>query len=399
MKCELLAPAGSLSKLKMAFLYGADAVYAGGEEFSLRRAAENFSDEELKEGIDYAHELGKKVYIAANIITRESDLEEMAKYAVMLESFGADGIIISDLGAFKAIKDAAPNLPIHISTQANNLNSMTVKMWGELGAKRVVLARELSIKDIKEISKKCPDIELEAFVHGAMCISYSGRCLLSNYMASRDSNRGECAHPCRWNYALVEEKRPGEYMDVFENERGTFIFNSKDLCMINHIPDLIDSGLTSFKIEGRVKSEYYLACVVKAYRDAIDAYYNGEKQSDEWFNEILKVSHRDYCTGFFYGEPQQVYGSSSYIRNYDIVGYVLDYDKDTAIATVEQRNKFLKGDEIEILQPHLPVTRQRVDYLKNERGEDIDSAPHAMMKLKIKLDTPVVPNAILRKEL
>ncbi len=273
-KPELLAPAGSLAKLKYAVMYGADAVYIGGEAFSLRVAAKNFTAEEIKEGIDFAHKRGAKVYITANIIPHNSDLEKFPDFVREVSDIGADAIIVSDLGTFSVVRSVAPNLDVHISTQANNTNYASANMWHSMGAKRVVLARDLSFKEIREIRDKTdPQLEIECFVHGAMCVSYSGRCLLSNYLTHRDSNRGACSHPCRWKYYLMEEKRPGEYMPVFENERGTFIFNSKDLCMIEHIPQLIDSGITSFKIEGRVKNELYVATVVKAYRQAIDAYF------------------------------------------------------------------------------------------------------------------------------
>lgn len=404
-KVELLAPAGNLYKLKIALKYGADAVYIGGECFSLRTAADNFTPEEMKEGIDYAHAMGKKVYITANIIPHNRDLSQMEKYFKEVYEMGADAVIISDLGAFNICRRVAPELEIHISTQANNTNYATVQAWHEMGAKRVVLAREMTLAEVREIKDNISsDCELEAFVHGAMCVSYSGRCLLSNYMTARDSNYGACSHPCRWNYALMEEKRPGEYLPVFENERGTFIMNSKDLCMIEHIPELIGSGVLSLKIEGRVKSEFYVATVIGAYRKAIDAYYAdpaGYEFNPEWLAEIKKVSHRDYYTGFFFGIPDtgaQIYGSSSYIREYDVAGIVLDYDEKTGLAKVTQRNRFFKGDEIEIIQPLCDYTTQKVEVLKDENMNDIDVANHAAMTLYIKTDVPVVKDAMLRKK-
>jgi putative protease len=404
-KPELLAPAGNLEKLKMAILYGADAVYMGGEQFGLRVAADNFSREQMEEGIEFAHSRGKKVYVTANIIPHNEDLSGLPEYIKELSKMNIDALIVSDPGIFSVAKEEAPDLEIHISTQANNTNWRSVEFWYKLGAKRVILGRELSLKEIKEIKEKVPeDLELEVFVHGAMCISYSGRCLLSNYMAGRDANRGECAHPCRWKYYLMEEKRPGEYMPVYENERGTFIYNSKDLCMIEHIPELIDSGITSFKIEGRVKSAYYVATVVKAYREAIDQYFDNPENyrfDPRLLDELHKVSHRAYTTGFFFGKPtgnEQIYTTSSYIREYDIVGLVREYDEETGIATIEQRNRFFVGEEIEILQPHKPFFKQIVTEMRNEEGESIESAPHPQMILKIAMAQPVVPNSILRKK-
>lgn len=404
-KVELLAPAGNLYKLKIALKYGADAVYIGGESFSLRTAADNFTPDEMREGIEYAHCMGKKVYITANIIPHNRDLAEMERYFKEIAQMGADAVIISDLGAFNICKRVAPELEIHISTQANNTNYATVQSWYDLGAKRVVLAREMTLSEVREIRDNISsDCELEAFVHGAMCVSYSGRCLLSNYMTARDSNYGACSHPCRWNYALMEEKRPGEYLPVFENERGTFIMNSKDLCMIEHIPELVGSGVYSLKIEGRVKSEYYVATIIAAYRKAIDAYYENPSEykfNPMWLDEVKKVSHRDYYTGFFFGIPDtgaQIYGSSSYIREYDIVGIVLDYDDKTGLAKVTQRNRFFKGDEIEILQPEKDFTTQNVEVLKDENMTDIEVANHAAMTLYIKTDVPVVKDAMLRKK-
>ncbi len=404
-KVELLAPAGNLYKLKIALKYGADAVYIGGECFSLRTAADNFTPEEMKEGIEYAHAMGKKVYITANIIPHNRDLAQMEKYFKEIYEMGADAVIISDLGAFNICRRVAPELEIHISTQANNTNYATVQAWHDMGAKRVVLAREMTLTEVREIKDNISsDCELEVFMHGAMCVSYSGRCLLSNYMTARDSNYGACSHPCRWNYALMEEKRPGEYLPVFENERGTFIMNSKDLCMIEHLPELIGSGVLSLKIEGRVKSEFYVASIIGAYRKAIDAYYENPAEYEfnpSWLDEVKKVSHRDYYTGFFFGIPDtgaQIYGSSSYIREYDVVGIVLEYDEKTGLAKVTQRNRFFKGDEVEIIQPLSDYTTQKVEILKDENMQDIDVANHAAMTLYIKTDVPVVKDAMIRKK-
>ena len=404
-KPELLAPAGSLEKLKTAFIYGADAVYIGGEEFSLRVAAENFTMEEMAEGVKYAHDRGKKVYLTANIIPHNVDIDEYAEFIKSAYETGVDAVLVSDLGMFAITKEICPDLEIHISTQANNVNYKSACMWHEMGAKRVVLAREMSMAEIRQIREKTPsDLELEAFVHGAMCISYSGRCLLSNYMTSRDSNQGACAHPCRWNYSLMEETRPGEYMPVYENERGTFIFNSKDLCMIEHIPEIVESGITSLKLEGRVKTAYYVATIVKAYREEIDRYLADPENyvfDKRQLDEIRKVSHRPYSTGFYYGKPNeesQVYTDSSYIRDYDLIGIVTDYDSETKIATVSQRNKFSIGDEIEIMQPDKPFFTQVVTTMKNEKDEEIESAPHAAMTVKMPVDEPVVVNAMLRRK-
>lgn len=402
---ELLAPAGSLEKLKTAVMYGADAVYIGGEAFGLRVAAENFSLEDMKRGLEYAHKYGKKVYLTANIIPHNKDIDEFYDFVRQIRPMGFDAVLAADLGIFDILRTEAPEIPIHISTQANNVNYKSAQVWHRMGAKRVVMAREMSIEEIKQIREKTPDtLELEAFVHGAMCISYSGRCLLSNYMTQRDANLGACAHPCRWNYSLVEKTRPGEYMDICENERGSFIFNSKDLCLIEHIPELIECGITSFKIEGRVKTSYYAATVVKAYREEIDRYldnpdtYAFDKAQME---ELCKVSHRPYCTGFFAGRPDsgsQVYTDSSYIRDYDLIGIVTDYDEETKVATVSQRNRFFKGDEIEIIQPQKPFYTQTVGYMENDKGEEIDVAPHAAMTVRMPVGIPVVKNAMLRKK-
>ncbi len=399
---ELLAPAGDLEKMKVAIQYGADAVYMGGGVFSLRSAATNFDEEQMKYGVDYAHSKGKKVYITANIIPKNDDIDDLYKYIRLIDSCGADAVILSDLGAFTVAKEAAPNLPIHISTQANNLNYKTCDAWHKMGASRVILARELSFEEIGTIREKCgEDLEIEAFVHGAMCVSYSGRCLLSDYMASRSGNRGDCAQPCRWNYNLVEEKRPGQYMPVYENERGTFIFNSKDLCLLPYIPQLVQSGITSFKIEGRVKSEYYVASIVKAYRRELDRYLeNPEKYvfDEKQYDEVRKVSHRSYSTGFNFGKKgEQVYENSSYIREYQLVGVVTDYDEATGRVTIEQRNKIFEGDEVEILSWDNPdnIVLKAQD-LQNDKGEKIDSTPHSKMVYTMKADMPLSKGSFVR---
>lgn len=404
-KVELLAPAGSLEKLKMAIIYGADAVYLGGEEFGLRAYAENFTHEDIRAGIDFAHERGKKVYITMNIIPHNSDFDNMPQYIKTIHELGADGVIISDPGIFLEVKENAPHLEIHLSTQANNTNWKSATFWHNQGIKRIVLARELSFDEIKEIRDNTPQsLELELFIHGAMCISYSGRCLLSSYMTGRDSNKGLCAHPCRWKYHLVEEKRPSVYMPVFENERGTFIFNSKDLCMIEYIPQIISSGVTSLKIEGRMKSSFYVATVVKAYRQAIDAYYEqGENYrfDPKWFEEVCKVSHREFTTGFYNEKPSsdtQIYETSSYIRDYDFIGVVLDYNKETKIATIEQRNRMFIGDEIEVINPSGDFFIQNITSMKNIEGEDIEVAPHPQMIVQILMEEDVAEFTMLRKK-
>lgn len=403
-KPELLAPGGSLLKLKTAIDFGADAVYIGGDAFSLRVAAENFSVEDMYEGIRYAHDRGKKVYLTSNIIAHNRDIEKFRSFIEEIRPMGFDAVLIADLGLFGMIREIAPEIPVHISTQANNTNYKTVEMWHKMGAERVVLGREMSFNEIAEIQSKVPDVELEAFVHGAMCISYSGRCLLSNYMTGRNSNLGACAHPCRWNYSLVEEKRPGEYFDVFENERGTFIFNSKDLCMIEHIPELVKSGVASLKIEGRVKTAFYVATIVGAYRREIDRYCADPENyvfNPDELDELCKVSHRPYTTGFFYGRPSsdgQVYETSSYIRDYELVGIVTGYDKETKRLTVSQRNRFFAGDELEIIQPNKPYVTITAENMANHKGEAIDVAPHADEIITMDCDEEIPIGAMVRKK-
>ncbi len=402
-KPEILAPAGSLAKLKYAVMYGADAVYIGGEAFSLRVAAKNFTIDEIKEGIAFAHERGAKVYITANIIPHNSDLDKFPDFVREVAAIGADAIIVSDLGAFGIVRSVAPQLDVHISTQANNTNYASANMWHSMGAKRVILARDLSFGEISEIRAQTdPELEIECFVHGAMCVSYSGRCLLSNYLTHRDSNRGACSHPCRWKYYLMEEKRPGEYMPVFENERGTFIFNSKDLCMIEHIPELIEAGITSFKIEGRVKNELYVATVVKAYRDAVDAYFENKenyKVDEAILTELTKVSHREYTSGFYLGKPtekHQLYTSNTYIQEYTIAAVVKSYDEKSGMTILEQRNKFEKGDLLEVLNPKGENYSFTVEDMYDENDELIESAPHAQQTVKLSMPGITEQYAILR---
>ncbi len=402
-KPELLAPAGNLEKLKKAFIYGADAVYIGGEEFSLRAAADNFTAEEIREGAEFAHSRGGKVYLTANIIPHNRDIDKYTAYLKEVKDTGIDAVILSDLGMFAVTKEVAPELEIHVSTQANNVNYRSAEQWYRMGAKRVILAREMTLAEIREIRERvAPELELEAFVHGAMCISYSGRCLLSNYMAGRDSNQGNCAHPCRWKYYLMEEHRPGEYMPVLENERGTFIYNSKDLCMIEHIPELVESGLTSFKIEGRVKSEYYVATVVKAYREAVDAYFADPEHytvQPRWLEELKKVSHRDYTTGFYFGRPGgdgQNYASSSYIREYDMVGVVIGYDPETKLAKVVQKNRFFQGSCVEFLRPVGKFFAQTIEEIYDENGTALTVANRPQSIVYVRTEQPVEPDTFLR---
>ena len=404
-KIELLAPAGDLNKLKTAIDYGADAVYLGGDSFGLRKASKNFSLEEIEKAVSYVHERNKKLHVTLNIIPHNNDIQGIDDYAKSLYEIGVDAVIVSDPGMFSKIRQAAPNLDIHISTQASVTNIDTVKFWANQGAKRVVLARELSLEEIKEIVDNTKDmIEIETFLHGAMCMSYSGRCLLSNYMTGRDANMGDCAQPCRYKYYLMEEKRPGQYFPIEEHEEGTFIMNSKDLCMIEHVDDLIEAGIASLKIEGRVKSEYYLSTVIRSYRMAIDNYYEDPenyKYDPYYLDEIKKVSHRDFTSGFFYGkanENSQVYEKNSYIRGYDFIGIVLDYDKETKIATIEQRNRVFKGEEVEIFGPAIKDFKQKIDYMTDDKGNDIETANKAKQIFKIKVNQDVEKGYFLRRK-
>lgn len=405
-KLELLAPAGDLEKLKIAIIYGADAVYFGGQNFSLRAGAGGLSIEEMKEGLEFAHSRGKKCYLTLNIYAHNEDISPLYSYLEEIKDLAIDGILVSDPGIMLMVKEIMPNVEIHLSTQANLTNSKTALFWRNMGMKRLVLARELSLDEIREIRKELPsDVELEAFVHGAMCISYSGRCLLSNFMTGRDSNRGACAHPCRYKYVLQEEKRPGEFYPIEEDERGTYIMNSKDLCMIEHITDLVSAGVSSAKIEGRMKSIYYIAAVVGAYRKAIDSYYDnpdGWEFDPEWLTELEKASHREFTTGFYYDYPEdaQNYKSSSYIKNYSFTGIVLDYIEDEKMAVVQQRNKMVIGDEVEFFGPDGNCFSQTISVLKDyETGEDLEEAPHPKQKLLIYVSQAVSKNYMIRKRL
>lgn len=402
-KPEILAPAGSLEKLKTAITFGADAVYLGGSKLNLRAFANNFSDDELKEGIEFAHTRGKRVYVTVNVIPHNEDLDGLEEYLVNLHNIGVDAIIVSDPGIIMTAREVAPNLEIHLSTQANNVNYKSATFWYKQGVKRIVLARELSLEEIKGVRENIPeDCDLEAFVHGSMCMSYSGRCLISNYMTGRDSNRGECAQPCRYKYFLVEEKRPNQYFPIVEDDKGTYLLNSKDLCMIKHIPELVQSGINSFKIEGRMKSSYYVASVVKSYREALDSYMeNPEKYKfkEEWMDNLLKTSHRDYYTGFYFGDKDsQIYENSSYIRDYDIVGIVRDYDQNSGTATIEQRNKIFEGDTVEILRPTGANFKIKLEDLTNKDGEKIDSTPVAQMIYKAKVNEVLEKDYMLIKQ-
>lgn len=404
-KFELLAPAGDLEKLKTAIIYGADAVYFGGEMFSLRAGAGNLTLDEMREGVAFAHERGKKCYLTINIFAHNEDIEPLTKYLEDIRDIDIDAFIVSDPGIVDLIQEVIPGAEIHLSTQANMTNYRTANFWHKMGVERLVLARELTFKEIKEIRKNIPaEMELEAFVHGAMCISYSGRCLLSNFMIERDANRGACAHPCRWKYALVEEKRPGEYYPVEEDERGTYILNSRDLCMIEHLPEIIESGIMSAKIEGRMKSVFYVATIVHAYRKAIDAYFADPENyqfNPEWMQELKKVSHREFTTGFYFDKPtnkDQNYQTSAYTRDYSFIGVVRSYDEETGFAVVEQRNKMSVGEEIEIFGPDIEFFKQNItEMYDNESGESIESAPHPQQIIKMKMAQPVKPNYILRK--
>lgn len=406
---ELLVPASSEEVLKTAVIFGADAVYIGGEAFGLRAKAKNFTMEEMKRGIDFAHAHGVKVHVTANILAHNADLEGAREYFKELNGIGPDALIIADPGMFTIAREVCPGIDLHISTQANNTNYLTYDFWYKQGAKRVVSARELSLREIKEIREHIPeDMEIESFIHGAMCISYSGRCLLSSFLTGRDANRGACTHPCRWKYALVEETRPGEYMPVFENERGTYIFNSKDLCMIEHIPEMIDAGIDSFKIEGRMKTALYVATVARTYRKAIDDYLESEskyRDNMEWYREqIAQCTYRQFTTGFYFGKPDentQIYDNSTYIRDAVYLGMV-DKVSDDGSVLIEQKNKFCVGDEIEVMKPDGRNVPVRVISIRDEEGNEQTSAPHARQKVYVTLepcksgDVPADSGDILR---
>lgn len=400
---ELLAPAGNLEKMKMAILYGADAVYLGGKAFGLRALGGNFDREELREAMAFAHARGKKVYVTVNIFPHNGDLDGLPEYLNFLREIHADGLLVADLGLFQYAREQVPQLPLHVSTQANNTNWRTVTAWQQLGASRVVLARELSLAEIREI-RRHTDVELEMFVHGAMCISYSGRCLLSSYFTGRDANRGSCAQCCRWKYALVEETRPGQYFPIEEDERGTYILNSKDLCLLPYLDSVIESGVNSLKIEGRMKSVHYVASVTKAYRLAMDDYAahpDSWRVQQAWLDELEKVSHRPYTTGFVFHPPDendQVYGTSSYVQTSDFVGLVLSYDAASGYALVEQRNNMKIGQELEIFPPTGAGFRQTLADMRDEEGQPISVAPHPQQKIYIRMANPVAPYTILRRD-
>lgn len=395
-KPELLIPASSLEVLKTAVIYGADAVYIGGEAFGLRAKAKNFSKSDIKEGIEFAHNHKVKVYITANILAHNDDLDGAREYFRELKEVKPDALIIADPGMFMIAKEECPELELHISTQANNTNYLTYRFWHAQGASRVVSARELSLKEIKEIRDHIPeDLEIESFIHGAMCMSYSGRCLLSNYFTGRDANKGECTHPCRWKYSLVEETRPGEYMPVYENERGTYIFNSKDLCMIEYIPEVVAAGINSLKIEGRMKTALYVATVARTYRKAIDDYFTSEelyRSNMNWYtSEIAKCTYRNFTTGFYFGKPDentQIYETNTYINDYIYLGTIEQIDEN-GYASLQQKNKFQVGDSIEIMKPDGSNITVFVQDLKDQEGNSIENAPHPKQQLLLLLS--VIP--------
>ena len=401
---ELLSPAGNMDKLKMAIRYGADAVYCAGQAFGLRAGSANFNNEELKEAVEFVHAHGKKIYVTCNIIPHNEDLVGLEEYLQYLESIHVDAIIVADLGIFLLAKRVAPGLELHVSTQANTTNYLTTEFWKEQGAARVVVAREVSIKDIKTM-RESADIEIEAFIHGAMCISYSGRCLLSNYFTTtRDANRGQCAQACRWKYSLVESNRPGEYYPIEEDQHGTYIFNSKDLCLLKHIPELYEAGVDSLKIEGRMKSVHYVATVTKVYREAIDTYLKEGKDwyvRDEWMEELEKISHRPYTEGFSVEKPDETaqnYGKSSNTQTHDFIGLVEGYNAEEGFAYMEQRNNFKVGDEVEFCQPHGELVHHVITKMTDENGEEITVAPHPQMKVRLYIDTPLETYSMMRRK-
>lgn len=404
-KPEVLAPANSLEVLKTAVEYGADAVYIGGEMYGLRAKAKNFSAEDMKKGIAYAHEHGKKVYVTANITAHNRDLEGVRAYFHELKEIRPDALIISDPGVFTIAKEVCPEIDIHISTQSNNVNYMTFRFWKEQGATRVVTARELSLEEIGDIRKNIPDdFEIETFVHGAMCISYSGRCLLSHYFTGRDANLGACTHPCRWKYYIMEEKRPGEFLPVEENERGTYIFNSKDLCMIEHIPELVNAGIDSFKIEGRMKTALYVAVVSRTYRQAIDDYFEDpQKYIDNipyYKKEIAKCTYRQFTTGFFFGpttHDSQIYDNNTYVKGYEYLGTIHESLEDGR-GVFEQKNKFSVGDEVEIMKPTGENIVTKVLSMQDEKGENVDSCPHPGQRITLQTECTLQEYDIIRKE-
>lgn len=400
---ELLAPAGDMEKLKTAVYYGADAVYFGGEMFSLRAGAGNLSVPEIREAMDFLHARGARGYMTINIYPHNEHLNLLRNYLMEIKDIPVDAFLVSDPGVMTILKEIIPDAEIHLSTQANTTNYMTARFWVSMGVKRIVTAREMSLKEIREMRDQLPDnVEIESFVHGAMCISYSGRCLMSNFMTGRDANMGACTHPCRWKYSIVEEKRPGEYYPIEEDSHGSYIMNSRDLCMLDAIPDLAAAGVSSLKIEGRMKSAYYVATVVSAYRTALDHYLadpDNYQYDPAWFTELCKASHREFTHGFYYNKPSaedQNYQSSDYIREYSFVGMVKGVESETGFALVEQRNKFSIGDEVEIFGPGVPFTKEVITEMYNQEGEPVESAPHPQQIIKLKLSTPVKENYILR---
>lgn len=401
-KPELLAPGGNLEKLKYAVDFGADAVYIGGSKLNLRAFADNFTNDEIKEGVQYAHKKGKKIYVAINVFPHNEDFNGIEEYLNELNDLDIDAIISADPGIIMAIRETLPDMEIHLSTQANNVNYKSAIFWHNAGVKRIILARELNIDEIKGIRERIPEsLDIEAFVHGSMCMAYSGRCMLSNYMTGRDANRGECAQPCRYKYYLMEEKREGQYFKVFEDDRGTYILNSKDLCTIEHIPELVEAGISSFKIEGRMKSAYYVASVVKAYRSAIDSYFEDKdnyKLKEDWLLDVDRVSHREYYTGFYFNDKNsQIHKTSSYIRNYDIVGIVVNYDAKNNICEIEQRNKIFNGDQVEILRPAGDNIKLKLNDIYDEEGFALESTKVAQMHYFIKTDLELNKNDMLIK--
>ncbi len=404
-KPELLIPSSNLEVLKVAVQYGADAIYIGGEMYGLRAKAKNFSMEDMKAGVTYAHQYGKKVYVTANITAHNGDLSGVRKYFEELKEVGPDAIIVADPGIFQIAGEVCPEIERHISTQANNTNYTTFNFWHSLGATRVVTARELSIQEIAEIRAHIPEnLEIETFIHGAMCMAYSGRCLLSNYMTGRDANRGSCTHACRWKYRLVEETRPGEYMPVEENERGTYIFNSKDLCMIEHLPDLIHAGIDSFKVEGRMKTALYVASVTRTYRQAIDDYYTDpalyEQNIPYYMEEIAKCTYRKYTTGFFYGpttHETQIYDNNTYIKGYSYLG-MISGKNEAGLFELEQRNKFCVGEEIEVMRPSGENYQVTVKKITDEDGNEMESCPHPKQKIFVDFGMELKEFDILRRK-
>lgn len=402
-KPELLIPASSLEVLKTAVIYGADAVYIGGEAFGLRAKAKNFSPEEMKKGIEFAHAHGVRVYVTANILAHNEDLAGVAEYFQELKEYQPDALIIADPAVFQLAKEICPEIERHISTQANNTNYGTYRFWWELGAKRVVSARELSLQEIREIRDHIPEeMEIESFIHGAMCMSYSGRCLLSNYFTGRDANRGACTHPCRWKYSLVEEKRPGEYMPVYENERGTYIFNSKDLCMIEYIPQMMEAGIDSFKIEGRMKTALYVATVARTYRKAIDDCFQDEelyrKQMPWYLEQISNCTYRQFTTGFYFGKPSeetQIYDNNTYIKEYTYLGTVEEVKE--GCYRLQQKNKFSVGEIIEIMKPDGRNVETVVKRILDKEGREQESAPHSKQELYVELSEEAEAYDILRR--